>query len=154
MGFDHDAGTPVSCMRQIHSKCPKEHQARPENYCSLPSEGSRSHGSCIHGDTLGPPADEIVSVVAQSQGISSKSQSPEANNGYAPGASYPFYVVQTPVSDICPDRPAPGSPGQGPSTGVSPLTVSAPLADQNMVQWYSGQYFIPGPSSGTFMSGP
>ncbi len=100
MGFDHDAGTAVSCTRRIHSKCPKEHQARPENYCSLPSEGSRSHGSCIHGDTLGPPADEIVSVVAQSQGISSKGQSPEANKGYAPGASYPFYVVQTPVSDF------------------------------------------------------
>ncbi len=93
-----DAGTAVSCTHRIHSKCPKEHQARPENYCSLPSEGSRSHGSCIHGDTLGPPADEIVSVVAQSQGISSKGQSPEANMGYAPGASYPFYVVQTPVS--------------------------------------------------------
>ncbi len=100
MGFDHDAGAAVSCTRRIHSKCPKEHQARPENYCSLPSEGSRSHGSCIHGDTLGPPADEIVSVVAQSQGISSKGQSPEANKGYAPGASYPFYVVQTPVSDF------------------------------------------------------
>ncbi len=100
MGFDHDAGTAVSCTRRIHSKCPKEHQARPENYCSLPSEGSRSHGSCIHGDTLGPPAYEIVSVVAQSQGISSKGQSPEANKGYAPGASYPFYVVQTSVSDF------------------------------------------------------
>ncbi len=69
MGFDHDAGTAVSCTHRIHSKCPKEHQARPENYCSLPSEGSRSHGSCIHGDTLGPPAYEIVSVVAQSQGF-------------------------------------------------------------------------------------
>ncbi len=99
MGFGHDAGTAVSCTRRIHSKRPKEHQARPENYCSLPSEGSRSHGSCIHGDTLGSPAHEIV-VVAQSQGISSKGQSPEANKGYAPGASYPFYVVQTPVSDF------------------------------------------------------
>ncbi len=69
MGFDHDAGTAVSCTRRNNSKCPKEHQARPENYCSLPSEGSRSHGSCIHGDTLGPPAHEIVSVVAQSQGF-------------------------------------------------------------------------------------
>ncbi len=73
-------------------------------YCSLPSEGSRSHGSCIHGDTLGSPTHGIVSVVAQSQGISSnpifQGQSPEANKGYAPGASYPFYVVQTPVSDF------------------------------------------------------
>ncbi len=100
MGFDHDAGTAVSCTRRIHSKRPKEHQARPESYCSLPSEGSRSHGSCIHGDTIGSPAHEIISVVAQSQGISSKGQSPEANKGYAPGASYPFYVVQTLVSDF------------------------------------------------------
>ncbi len=100
MGFDHNAGTAVSCTRRIHSKRPKEHQARPESYCSLPSEGSRSHGSCIHGDTIRPPAHEIVSVVAQSQGISSKGQSPEANKGYVPGASYPFYVVQTQVSDF------------------------------------------------------
>ncbi len=69
MGFDHDAGTAVSCTRQIHSKRPKEHQARPESYCSLPSEGSRSHGSCIHGDTIGPPAHEIVSVVLRARGF-------------------------------------------------------------------------------------
>ncbi|KAI2646935.1 Transposon Ty3-G Gag-Pol polyprotein [Labeo rohita] len=60
----------------------------------------RSHGSCIHSDTFEPSAHETVSVVAQSQGISSKGQFPEANKGYAPGASYPFYVVQTPVSDF------------------------------------------------------
>ncbi len=35
MGFDHDAGTAVSCTCQIHSKRPKEHQARPESYCYL-----------------------------------------------------------------------------------------------------------------------
>ncbi|KAI2656086.1 Transposon Ty3-G Gag-Pol polyprotein [Labeo rohita] len=62
--------------------------------------GFRSHGSCIHGDTFGSSAHETVPVVAQSPGISSKGQSPEANKGYAPGASYPFYVVQTPVSDL------------------------------------------------------
>ncbi len=89
--------TAVTCMHHIYSKRPNEYQARPENYCSLPSEGSRSHGSCIDGHTLGPPANEIISVVAQSQGITSKGQSPEANKGYAPGASYPFYVVQTSV---------------------------------------------------------
>ncbi len=44
---------------------------------------------------LGLLANEIISVVAQSQGISSKGQSPEANKGYAPGASYHFYVFQT-----------------------------------------------------------
>ncbi|KAI2642464.1 Lamina-associated polypeptide 2, isoform alpha [Labeo rohita] len=65
-----------------------------------PARSFRSHGSCIHDDTFGPSAHETVSVVAQSQGISSKGQSPEANKGYAPGASYPFYVVQTPVSDF------------------------------------------------------
>ncbi len=241
MGFDRDAGTAVSCTRRIHSEHPKEHQARPESHGSSLSESARTHGSCIHGDTFWPPAHEIVSVVAQSQGISSKGQSPEANKGYVPGASYPFYVVQTPVSDfgshsrsvlssqdsafgtervpvpqgdlhsrayecgsrlavqtscdtrgmetpprssqsnlgkilrsrggplcftgdstmsplllsdsssspgsghdgpcvaqttslcISSDRSAPGSPGQGPSTGVSPLPDSAPLADRNMV---------------------
>ncbi|KAL0174664.1 hypothetical protein M9458_030632, partial [Cirrhinus mrigala] len=49
-------------------------------------------------DSFGPPAHETISVVAQSQGISSKGQSPEANKDYA--ASYPFYVIQTPVSDF------------------------------------------------------
>ncbi len=42
-------------------------------------------------------------------------------------------VAQTTSLCISSYRSAPGSPGQGPSTGVSPLTDSAPLADQNMV---------------------
>ncbi len=46
---------------------------------------------------------------------------------------YGPYVAQMGSLRISPDRSAPGSPGQGPSTGVSPLTDSAPLADQNMV---------------------
>ncbi len=46
---------------------------------------------------------------------------------------YGPYVAQTGSLRISPDRSAPGSPGQGPSTEVLPLTVSAPLADQNMV---------------------
>ncbi|KAI2654615.1 putative potassium transport system protein kup [Labeo rohita] len=100
MGFDHNAGTAVSCACRIHFKHPKEHQAKLESYSSLLSKSFRSHGSCIHGDTFGPPAHETISVVAQSQGISSKGQSPETNKGYAPGASNPFYVVQTPVSDF------------------------------------------------------
>ncbi len=87
---------------------------------------------------------------------------------------YGPYVAQTGSLRISPDRSAPGSPGQGPSTGVLPLTVSGPLADQNMVLRsnipprrlavgdpgqkeisylrHRGQYLIPGPSSGTFMS--
>ncbi|KAI2653826.1 Gag-Pol polyprotein [Labeo rohita] len=100
MGLDHNAGTTVSCAGRIQSKHPKECQARSESYSSLLSKSFRSHGSCIHGDTFGPSAHETVSVVAQSQGISSKGQSPEANKGYVPGALYPFYVVQTPVSDF------------------------------------------------------
>ncbi len=90
-----------SGSRQIHSIHPKEHQVSPDNYCSLPSEGSRSHGSCIHGNTFGPPTHEIISVVSQSQGSSSKVQSPEANKGYAPGATHTFYLVQTPVGPCC-----------------------------------------------------
>ncbi|KAI2663287.1 Tyrosine recombinase slr0733 [Labeo rohita] len=100
MGFDYNAGTTVSCTGRIYSKHPKEYQARSQSYSTLLSKGFRSHGSCIHGDTFGSSAHETVPVVAQSPGISSKGQSPEANKGYAPGASYPFYVVQTPVSDL------------------------------------------------------
>ncbi|KAL0197625.1 hypothetical protein M9458_006165, partial [Cirrhinus mrigala] len=100
MGLDHNADTAVSCTCQIHSKHPKEHQPRSESYSSLLSKSFKSHDSCIHGDTFGPPAHETISVVAQSQGISSKGQSPEANKDYVPGASYSFYVVQTLVSDF------------------------------------------------------
>ncbi len=48
---------------------------------------------------------------------------------------YGPYVAQTGSLRISPDRSAPGSPSKGPSTGVSPLTVSADqnMADQNMV---------------------
>ncbi|XP_042617396.1 LOW QUALITY PROTEIN: serine/threonine-protein kinase WNK2-like [Cyprinus carpio] len=73
MGFDHDAGTTVPCLMAASSAV-------------IP---------------LGPFAHEIVSVLwAQSQWISSKGQSPEANKGYAPGASYPINVVQRSVSDF------------------------------------------------------
>ncbi len=43
------------------------------------------------------------------------------------------YVAQTGSLRISPDRSDPRSPGQGLSAGVSPLTDSAPLADQSMV---------------------
>ncbi|KAI2654727.1 hypothetical protein H4Q32_011510 [Labeo rohita] len=43
------------------------------------------------------------------------------------------YVAQTASVRISPDCSAPGSPSQSPSTGVSPLIDSAPLADQSMV---------------------
>ncbi len=52
MGFDHNTGTAVSCTCQIHSKHPEEYQARPESYCPFLSEGSRSHGGYIHGNTF------------------------------------------------------------------------------------------------------
>ncbi len=47
--------------------------------------------------------------------LSDSSSSPESGR-YGP------YVAQTGSLRISPDRSAPGSPGQGPSTGVSPLT--------------------------------
>ncbi|KAI2664143.1 Iporin [Labeo rohita] len=43
------------------------------------------------------------------------------------------YVAQSTSLRFSPDCSAPGSHGQGPSTGVSPLTDSAPLADQSVV---------------------
>ncbi len=56
---------------------------------------------CINVNVnIGPPTHETFSGMAQSQGISSKSLSPEADKSYMPGALYPFYVVQTLVSDL------------------------------------------------------
>lgn len=61
MEFDHIAGIAVSWM---HSKHPELHQARLGQESTF-RYFSRSHGSCIHDDKFGPPAYEIVSVVAQ-----------------------------------------------------------------------------------------
>ncbi len=95
-----------------------------------------------------------------------------SNSSSSPGSGrHGPHVAQMGSLCISPDRSAPGSPGQGLSTGVLPLTDSAPLADQSMVlrsnsppRWLAvgersplrrrGQYLIPGPSSGTFISGP
>lgn len=48
----------------------------------------------------GPSAHETASVVALTQGISSKGQSPKANKGYMLQATYTFCVTQTPVSQL------------------------------------------------------
>ncbi len=100
MGFDHDAGTvsPVSCMRRIHFKHPKEHQASPESYCSLPSEGSRSPGCCIHGDTLLHM--RSFQLWLRVRGFHPRANPQKQIRVTRQGASYPFYVVQTPVSDF------------------------------------------------------
>ncbi|KAI2653825.1 putative V-type proton ATPase subunit H 2 [Labeo rohita] len=57
-----------------------------------------------------------------------------SDSSSSPGSGHDGpYVTQTASVHISPDCSAPGSPSQGPSTGVSPLIDSAPLADQSMV---------------------
>jgi len=71
---------------RVHLEHSEQCQARSGDYSPSFSNNSRPYGSCGSCcDTFGPSAHETVSVVAQSQGISSKGQSPEANQDYGSG---------------------------------------------------------------------
>lgn len=47
MGFDHDAGTAVSCSNRDHSQYPEQSQARPRSHCSSVSKNVRSASTMI-----------------------------------------------------------------------------------------------------------
>ncbi len=114
----HPQAYECGCRLAVQTSCDTwGMETPPRNSQSNLGEILRSGGGplCFTGDSTMSPL------------LLSDSSSSLGSGCYGP------YVAQTGSLRISPDRSAPGSPGQGPSTGGSPLTVSAPLADQNMV---------------------
>ncbi|KAI2655577.1 Transposon Ty3-G Gag-Pol polyprotein [Labeo rohita] len=69
MGFDHDAGTVVSCSDRVDPRCSQESQSRPVTHCQAVSTTAGSDGGCVQRDTFWPAVHETPTVVAQNQGV-------------------------------------------------------------------------------------
>ncbi len=69
MGFDHDAGTFVSCSDRVDPRGSQESERRPVTHCQAVSEAAGSDGSCVQRDIYWPAVHETPTVVAQDQGV-------------------------------------------------------------------------------------
>ncbi len=83
VGFDHDAGTFVSCSDRVDSHCSQESQRRPVIHCQAVSKIAGSDGSCVQCDTFWPAVHETPAVVAQDQGVLPEEKPASHDQGHA-----------------------------------------------------------------------
>ncbi|KAI2657205.1 hypothetical protein H4Q32_021306 [Labeo rohita] len=69
VGFDHDAGTFVTCSDRVDPHCSHESERRPVTHCKAVPATTGSDGSCVQCDTFWPAVHETPTVVAQDQGV-------------------------------------------------------------------------------------
>ncbi|KAI2644881.1 Retrovirus-related Pol polyprotein from transposon 17.6 [Labeo rohita] len=69
VGFDHDAGTFVTCSVRVDPHCSHESERRPVTHCKAVPATAGSDGSCVQRDTFWPAVHETPTVVAQDQGV-------------------------------------------------------------------------------------
>ncbi|KAI2666213.1 Transposon Ty3-I Gag-Pol polyprotein [Labeo rohita] len=69
VGFDHDAGTFVTCSDRVDPHCSNKSERRPVTHCKAVPATAGSDGSCIQRDTFWPAVHETPTVVAQDQGV-------------------------------------------------------------------------------------
>ncbi|KAI2651123.1 Transposon Ty3-G Gag-Pol polyprotein [Labeo rohita] len=69
VGFDHDAGTVVSCSDRVDPHCSQESEGRPVTHCEAVPATAGSDGSSVQRDTFWPAVHETPTVVAQDQGV-------------------------------------------------------------------------------------
>ncbi len=71
VGFDHDAGTSVSCSDRVDPHGSRESKRRhfSPTHCQAVSKTAGSDGNCIQRDTPWPAVHETPTVVAQDQGV-------------------------------------------------------------------------------------
>ena len=69
VGFDHDAGTYVTCSDRVDPRRSHESKRRLVTHCQAVSKTAGSDGSCIQRDTYWPAVHETPTVVAQDQGV-------------------------------------------------------------------------------------
>ncbi len=83
VGFDHDAGTFVSCSDRVDPHRSHESQRRPVTHCQAVSEAAGSDGSCVQRDTFWPAVHETPTVVAQDQGVLPEGKPASHDQGHA-----------------------------------------------------------------------
>ncbi len=114
VGFDHDAGTNVSCSDRVDFHVSQESERRPVTHCQAVSEIAGSDGSCVQRDTIWPAVHEIPAVVAQNQGIFPEGKSTSHDQGLSTVCASPRHVEETLVLKS----------GPGAGSSVSPVIVS------------------------------
>ncbi len=90
VGFDHDAGTFVSCLDQVDSHYGQESQRRPVTHCQAVSYIAGSDGSCVQRDTFWPAVHETSTVVAQDQGVLPEGKHALRDQGHVGDAYLPW----------------------------------------------------------------
>ncbi len=83
VGFDHDAGTFVSCSDRVDSHNGQESQRRPVTHCQAVSNIAGTDGSCVQRDTFWPAVHETPRVVAQDQGLLPEVKPASHDQGHA-----------------------------------------------------------------------
>ncbi len=114
VGFDHDAGTNVSCSDRVDFHVSQESERRPVTHCQAVSEIAGSDGSCVQRDTIWPAVHETPAVVAQNQGIFPEGKSTSHDQGLSTVCASPRHVEETLVLKS----------GPGAGSSVSPVIVS------------------------------
>ncbi|KAI2646337.1 hypothetical protein H4Q32_026326 [Labeo rohita] len=115
VGFDHDAGTFVTCSDRVDPHCSHESERRPVTHCKAVPATAGSDGSCVQRECAMSP---LV--------LSESSSSPGAG-------CHGTDVAEASSVRLSPDCSAPGSSGEG-APGRGPSFISSPvLAGPSMV---------------------
>ncbi len=83
MGFNHDAGTSVSCLDRVDPHGSQESERRPVTHCEAVAKTVGSDGSCIQCDTFWPAVHETLAGVAQDQRVFPEGQPVPHDQGHA-----------------------------------------------------------------------
>ncbi|KAI2653671.1 Transposon Ty3-G Gag-Pol polyprotein [Labeo rohita] len=122
VGFDHDAGTFVSCSDRVDPRRSQESQRGPVTHCQAVSTTAGSNGSCVQRDTFWPAVHETPTVVAQIQGVFPEGKPALHDQGHAPRATCLRYVEEAVV------------PNQGPVLGAPCRRVTL-ATDASLTGW-------------------
>ncbi|KAL0154164.1 hypothetical protein M9458_050623, partial [Cirrhinus mrigala] len=94
VGFDHDAGTSVSCSDRVDPHCSQESEGRPVTHCEAVPATAGSDGSSIQRDTFWPAVHETPTVVAQDQGVLPEGRPTSHDQGHAALPTCPGHVEE------------------------------------------------------------
>ncbi|KAI2657538.1 Transposon Ty3-G Gag-Pol polyprotein [Labeo rohita] len=94
VGFDHDAGTSVSCSDRVDPHCSQESEGRPVTHCQAVPATAGSDGSSVQRDTFWPAVHETPTVVAQDQGVFPEGKPTSHDQGHAALPTCPGHVEE------------------------------------------------------------
>ncbi|KAI2644258.1 Transposon Ty3-G Gag-Pol polyprotein [Labeo rohita] len=95
VGFDHDAGTFVSCSDRVDPHCSQESEGRLVTHCEAVPATAGSDGSSVQRDTFWPAVHETPTVVAQDQGVLPEGKPILHDQGHAALPTCPGHVEET-----------------------------------------------------------